>query len=105
MVSLKTLEALNSVMVLAPVTVKLDVPSRIKAPVYGFYGGEDNRVNSTIEKSKELMESSGKTYDYEIYEGAGHGFFRAGEAKDASHANRQGRKQAWIRLEKILESL
>ena len=30
--------------------------STIEVPVYGFYGGDDNRVNSTIDMSEEAME-------------------------------------------------
>src|SRR6266568_8828176 len=53
--------------------------ARINCPVYGFYGGNDERVNATIPKSTELMKKAGKTYEPVTYEGAGHGFMRAGE--------------------------
>jgi carboxymethylenebutenolidase len=77
--------------------------ARIQAPVYGFYGGNDNRVNSTIPKSEELMKAAGKTYEPVIYEGAGHGFMRAGEAPDANEANKKARDQAWTRIKAILK--
>ncbi len=51
--------------------------ARIKCPVYGFYGENDNRVSSTIDESKRLMKEAGKTYEPVIYAGAGHGFMRA----------------------------
>jgi carboxymethylenebutenolidase len=76
--------------------------SHIKAPVYGFYGGNDNRVNATIPQSEEIMKELGKTYEPVIYEGAGHGFFRAGEAEDASEANKKAREEAWKRLIALL---
>ena len=76
--------------------------ARIEVPVYGFYGGNDNRVNSTIPKSEELMKEAGKTYEPVIYEGAGHGFMRAGEAPDASEANKKAREEAWERWKKLL---
>ena len=44
-------------------------------------------MNATIPQSTELMKASGKTYEPVIYDGAGHGFMRAGEAPDASEAN------------------
>src|SRR5262249_1086347 len=47
---------------------------RIACPVYGFYGGMDARINSTIPKTTELLKKSSKTYDPVTYEGAGHGF-------------------------------
>src|SRR5262245_55407937 len=46
---------------------------RIACPVYGFYGGDDARVNTTIPKSTEMMKRAGKTYEPITYEGAGHG--------------------------------
>ncbi len=75
---------------------------RIKAPVYGFYGGNDNRINATIPAATEAMKEAGKTYDPVIYEGAGHGFMRAGEAPDANEANAKARTEAWTRLKKIM---
>ena len=48
----------------------------IKAPVMGFYGGNDARVNATIEPAVAEMKKLGKPYTPHIYEGAGHGFLR-----------------------------
>jgi carboxymethylenebutenolidase len=78
---------------------------KIKAPVYGFYGGDDARVNATIGKSKELMSAAGKTYDPLIYEGAGHGFLRAGEEAGSTPANRKAREEAWTRWRALLKKL
>ena len=79
--------------------------ARITAPVYGFYGGNDARVNATIPKSEELMKKANKKYEAVIYEGAGHGFLRAGEAPDASEANKKARDEAWKRWKEILKKL
>jgi carboxymethylenebutenolidase len=76
--------------------------ARIKAPVYGFYGGNDARINATIPGTKDQMKEAGKTYEPVIYEGAGHGFMRAGEAPDASESNRKARTEAWDRWKKLL---
>ena len=48
------------------------------------------------------MQSEGKTYDSVIYEGAGHGFMRAGEAPDANEANKKARAEAWDRLKSLM---
>ncbi|MEQ8846451.1 dienelactone hydrolase family protein [Botrimarina sp.] len=80
-----------------------DAISQIACPVFGFYGENDNRVNSTIDQTKRLMEAAGKAYKPVIYDGAGHGFMRAGEAADASDANKQARRQAWDRWLEILQ--
>jgi carboxymethylenebutenolidase len=75
---------------------------RIKAAVYGFYGGNDARIDATVPATKDQMKEAGKTYEPVIYEGAGHGFMRAGEAPDASEANRKARTDAWVRWKKLL---
>jgi len=54
-----------------------DAMVRIKAPVYGFYGGNDARIDATIPDTITQMKAAGKTYDPVTYEGAGHGFMRA----------------------------
>jgi carboxymethylenebutenolidase len=78
---------------------------RTEAPVYGFYGGNDARVNATIPRSKDLMKSAGKTYEPVIYEGAGHGFMRGGEAPDARPGDQKGRDEAWRRWKDLLKKL
>ncbi|MBV9758973.1 MAG: dienelactone hydrolase family protein [Acidobacteriaceae bacterium] len=78
--------------------------ARIKAPVYGFYGGEDARIDATIPTATEEMKGLGKTYEPVTYEGAGHGFMRAGEAPDATEANKKARTEAWERWKKLLKS-
>ena len=79
-----------------------DAMARITAPVYGFYGGNDERISSTVPDTTEQMKSLGKTYEPVIYPGAGHGFMRAGEAPDATPANRKARDQAWVRWKKLM---
>ena len=76
--------------------------ARISAPVYGFYAGNDNRVNASIPSSTDLMKKAGKTYEPVTYDGAGHGFMRAGEAPDANEGNKNARENAWKRLKELL---
>ncbi len=78
---------------------------RISCPVYGFYAGNDARINAGLPKTTGLMKQLGKDYEPKIYDGAGHGFMRAGEAPDASAGNRKGREEAWQRLLAILKKL
>lgn len=52
----------------------------IKAPVLGLYGGNDARINATIPATDSTMKALGKSYEYHIFDGAGHGFLRAQEA-------------------------
>jgi carboxymethylenebutenolidase len=83
--------------------------AKIKAPVYGFYGGNDARVTATVPKSVDLMKEAGKTYDPVIYEGAGHGFMRSGEDPTATDANKDANKkahdEAWARWKGLLKKL
>ncbi len=51
----------------------------ITAPVYGFYAGNDARVGATVPATTDAMKAAGKKYDPVTYDGAGHGFMRAGE--------------------------
>lgn len=78
---------------------------RINCPVHGFYGSNDARVNATVPKSVELMKQAGKTFEPVTYDGAGHGFLRAGEPSTGSPANRAAREAAWSRMKKLLADL
>ncbi|NNF83240.1 MAG: dienelactone hydrolase family protein, partial [Flavobacteriaceae bacterium] len=55
-----------------------EVYASINTPVYGFYGGDDNRVNSTLPDTETFMTNAGKSFEHVIYEGAGHAFMRRG---------------------------
>jgi carboxymethylenebutenolidase len=79
--------------------------SRINCPVYGFYGGNDARVNATIPKSKELMKAADKSYEPVIYDGAGHGFMRAGEQPRAGEANKKAHDEAWSRWKDLMKKI
>ena len=83
-----------------------DEIAKIKCPVYGFYGGNDARVDATIPKSQELMKEAGKAYEPVTYEGAGHGFMRAGEdPSDPNPANKKARDEGWTRWKSILKKI
>lgn len=86
---------------------KLEDYQRIQVPVYGFYGGDDQRVNATIEGSEAMMEEASKTYDYVIYDGAGHAYMRRGDDPDAPEddPNVKARNKSWERMKSILENL
>jgi carboxymethylenebutenolidase len=76
---------------------------RINAPVYGFYAGNDARVGATVPDTIAQMKAAGKRFEPVTYEGAGHGFMRAGEAPDASPANKKARDEAWARWKDLLK--
>jgi carboxymethylenebutenolidase len=79
-----------------------DAMTRIKAPVYGFFAGNDARIGAMIPDAITNMKAAGKTFDPVTYDGAGHGFMRAGEAPDANDANKKARTDAWERWKSLL---
>ena len=104
--------------------------AKIAAPVYGFYAGNDARINATLPKTTEAMVELHKTFDQMTYDGAGHGFMRAGDAPEpvapqpkgdkaaddkaaedfqkavpAWKANKKARDDAWARWKKILAGI
>ena len=76
--------------------------SAINAPVYGFYAGNDARITSTVDQTKLDMKAAGKTYEPVVYDDAGHGFMRAGEAPDASAPNSAARQASFRRMVDLL---
>jgi carboxymethylenebutenolidase len=80
-----------------------DAMTRIKAPVYGFYAGNDARIDATLPDTTAQMNAAGKAFEPVVYADAGHGFMRAGEAPDASEANKKARQDAWVRWKNLLE--
>lgn len=111
-------------------TADKEALARISAPVYGFYAGNDARVDATIPGTIEAMKAVNKKYDPVTYEGAGHGFMRAGDAPEptapvakgdkeaddkatdayqksvaAYKANKKARDEAWTRWKKILAAI
>ncbi|MDP2691580.1 MAG: dienelactone hydrolase family protein [bacterium] len=62
-------------------------------------------MNATIPQSEEAMKAAGKTYECEIYDGAGHAFMRSGKDSSADPANVAARNAAFDRMKEILEGL
>lgn len=62
-----------------------------KAAIIGLYGGDDARVNATIEPAKQAL-GTGR-YEAHVFAGAGHGFLRAQSGQNG--ANLRATEQAW----------
>jgi carboxymethylenebutenolidase len=77
----------------------------IEAPVYGFYGGDDARVNATIPTTQGVMARHGKAFEPVIYDGAGHAFMRLGEEPNPTEANTRARTEAWKRWLALLSAM
>jgi carboxymethylenebutenolidase len=78
----------------------------ITAPVYGFYAGNDARIGATIPATVEAMKAAGKKYEPVTYDGAGHGFMRAGEdPTNTVPGNKTAREQGFARLVSLLKTM
>lgn len=66
--------------------------AKVRIPVLGLYGSDDQRVNATIARADSTIKAIGGTFEQHIYEGAGHGFLRA---QDQRPANLEAARRAW----------
>jgi carboxymethylenebutenolidase len=80
--------------------------SGITAPVFGFYAGNDARIGATLPDTIAAMKAAGKKFEPVTYDGAGHGFMRAGvDPSNNNPANKTAREQGFTRLVSLLKDL
>jgi carboxymethylenebutenolidase len=91
---------LNAAVVYYGQNPKPEELANVKAPVVGFYGSDDARVNKTIEPAQAAMQKAGKEYTPHIYKGAGHGFLRQQDGQEG--ANMKATQQAWPETVKFI---
>jgi carboxymethylenebutenolidase len=79
----------------------------INVPIYGFYAGNDARIGATVPGTIDAMKAAGKKFEPVTYEGAGHGFMRAGEdpAATTTPANKKARDEGFARLTSLLKQM
>lgn len=77
----------------------------ISAPVHGFYGENDERINATIPATEKLMGQHGKAYEVEVYDGVGHAFMRRADDPDSAPEYRAAGDAAWKRVLQILAGI
>lgn len=65
--------------------------AKVRIPVLGLYGENDQRVNATIARADSTMRAINGRFEQRIYAGAGHGFLRAQEQP----ANLEASRRAW----------
>jgi carboxymethylenebutenolidase len=66
---------------------------QVSAPVLGLYGGDDARVNATVDPARAALEARKARFDPHVFPGAGHGFLRQQTAREG--ANQKAADQAW----------
>jgi len=67
----------------------------LQAKVLALYGGADARVTSTMPDFRDRMKSLGKSYEAQVYDGAGHAFLR--QQQGMNGANLKAAQDAWPR--------
>lgn len=77
----------------------------ITSPVEGFYAGNDARITATVPQAIVDMKAAAKQYEPVVYDGAGHGFMRAGQAPDAKPADKKAFDEGFSRLLKGLAKM
>lgn len=65
----------------------------VRAPVLGLYASDDARVNVTVPPADSAMRALGKTFSFQFYDGAGHGFLRQQDGRDGK--NLAAARAAW----------
>ena len=74
--------------------------AKIHCPVLGNYGANDERITSKVPEVAAMMKKLGKSYDYKIYDGAGHAFFND---TNPERYNAEAAKNAWERTLAFLQ--
>ncbi len=69
----------------------VDDIAKVRVPVLGLYGENDQRVNATIGRADSTLRSIGGTFEQRVFAGAGHGFLRAQDQA----ANAEASRKAW----------
>jgi carboxymethylenebutenolidase len=78
----------------------------ITAPVFGFYAGNDARIGATLPATIAAMKAAGKRFEPVTYDGAGHGFMRAGvDPGNTVPGNKKAREEAFTRLVSLLKEM
>ncbi len=68
--------------------------ARIKAPVLGVYGENDERINGTLPVVTAQMKAAGQSFTAETFPGTGHGFLKPGrQGSDGAQV-----EQAWKKI-------
>lgn len=73
--------------------------AKVRIPVLGLYGENDQRVNATISRADSTMQATGVRFVQRVYDDAGHGFLRAQDQVANAAASRRAWPEtvAWFR--------
>jgi carboxymethylenebutenolidase len=81
----------------------IDLTKDLKAPLLGLFGREDKRPSpEDAAKTEEALKKFGKTYEFHMYDNAGHAFFAVDREQYRVHAAVDGWKRVFAWFEKYL---
>ena len=81
----------------------IDYTKDLKCPLLGLFGAEDKRPSpKDVEKTEEELKKWNKTYEFNTYENAGHGFFGAAGENYRPKAAMDGWERVFRWFEKYL---
>ncbi len=66
---------------------------QVRAPVLGHYGGDDARVNATLEATQATLSGLKRAFEPHVHAGAGHGFLRQQDGREG--ANLRATQASW----------
>ena len=73
----------------------IDRARDLRCPLLGLFGAEDSHpAPAETQRTAEVLEQQGKTFEFQTFEGAGHGFF----ASDRPSYRVEAAKQGWQRV-------
>ena len=78
----------------------IELLEKVQCPVLGIYGGEDQRINSNLDKLVSAMARYKKDFEMKIYPGAPHAFFN--DTSKATYREAASR-DAWNRSLRFFE--
>lgn len=76
----------------------IELVEKINGPVMGLYGGEDERINSNLDKLVKVMVQYKKDFEMKIYPGCPHAFFN--DTNERTYREKAA-KDAWQRVLKF----
>ena len=74
----------------------LDMTPNLACPLLGLFGADDRRPTvEDVKRTEEELRRHGKTYEFHVYEGAGHAFFSVDRPSYRVDAASDGWRRVW----------
>jgi carboxymethylenebutenolidase len=94
---------LAAALVFCGVSPDKDSIARVKSSIFGFYAGNDERVNTTVPPAQAAAKAADVVFEAVTYDGVGPAFMQAGDAPDAKPADKLAHGYALERMKSVLD--